>query len=126
VHIVNQPFKVGLAHGNIYLEVHPHLEEDVAAAAEQYTRVVDKILSRTAGYEVELSWPQIKQTVEVPTGIPRIVGSFRERVMGGAPGLGERAPLAQNQPPGRGLRVTPEADARIQTGASRASQFNVL
>jgi len=96
VHIVNQPFKVGLAHGNIYLEVHPHLEEDVAAAADQYTRVVDKILSRTAGLEVELSWPEIKQAVEMPTGIPRIVGNFRERVVSTAPGVRGRSPLAQN------------------------------
>ena len=79
VHVVNQPYKVGIAHGNIYLEVHPHLDEDDVLFADQYSHVVKLILDRVKDYDVELVWEQIKTTVSSRDGIPQVVGNYRAR-----------------------------------------------
>ena len=92
VHIVNQPLKVGIAAGNIYLEVHPHLEEEQDKAAdEQYSKAVKLILERVKGQDASLVWADIKHALESPTGIPRVVGTVQpkahsEAVVGDATG----------------------------------------
>ena len=80
VHIVNQPLKVGIAAGNIYLEVHPHLEEEQDKAAdEQYSKAVKLILERVKGQDASLVWADIKHALESPTGIPRVVGTVQPK-----------------------------------------------
>ena len=80
VHLVNQPYKVGLAHGNIYLEVHPPLEEEQAKNAEaQYSLVVQTILDRVKAYDAELIWPSVKRAVEEQSGVPQVVGTVRKK-----------------------------------------------
>ena len=79
VYIVNQPYKVGVAHGNIYLEVHPPLEEDQQAVATQYSKVVQAILDRVKNYDAELVWAEIKRALDQPTGIPQVVGTVRQK-----------------------------------------------
>ncbi|MBK6659849.1 MAG: L,D-transpeptidase family protein [Proteobacteria bacterium] len=81
VHIVNQPFKVGIANGNIYLEVHPHLEEEQDKAAdEQYSKAVKLILERVKGQDAALVWADIKHALESPTGVPQVVGSVQPKI----------------------------------------------
>lgn len=79
VHVVNQPYKVGIAHGNVYLEVHPHLDEDDALFADEYSHVVKLILDRVKDLEVELVWEHIKSTVKARNGIPQAVGQYKAR-----------------------------------------------
>ena len=80
VYIVNQPIKVGIASGNIYLEVHPHLEEEqVAAGEELYSTAVKLILERVKGYDAALVWSDIKHALESPTGVPRVVGTVQPK-----------------------------------------------
>lgn len=79
VHIVNQPYKVGVAHGRVYLEVHPHLEEDQHLFADQYSHVVKLILDRVKDYDVQLVWGDIKRAIEERSGVPRAVGSYRPK-----------------------------------------------
>ena len=65
VHIVNQPLKVGIAGGNIYLEVHPHLEEEQEAANEVlFSAAVKLILERVKGYDAALVWSDIKNALQ--------------------------------------------------------------
>ncbi|MEX2480040.1 MAG: L,D-transpeptidase family protein [Gammaproteobacteria bacterium] len=80
VHIVNQPFKIGLAHGRIYLEIHPHLDEDAQAFADQYSHVVKLILERTKGYDARLVWADIKRAAERKDGLPQVIGTYRPKV----------------------------------------------
>ena len=76
VRIVNQPYKVGIALGRVYLEVHPHLDEDRDLFSEQYAHVAKLILTRVDDHKVNLFWPQIRQAVEQKTGIPLAVGTL--------------------------------------------------
>jgi L,D-transpeptidase ErfK/SrfK len=76
VHIINQPYKVGMAHGRIYLEVHPHLDEDQAVFSDQYSHVVKLILARVGGRQAQLVWADIRAAIEAKTGIPRVIGGY--------------------------------------------------
>ncbi|MCC6709954.1 MAG: L,D-transpeptidase family protein [Gammaproteobacteria bacterium] len=81
VHIVNQPLKVGISNGNIYLEVHPHLEEEQEKAAdEQYSKAVKLILARVKGQDASLVWADIKHALESPTGVPQVVGTVQAKL----------------------------------------------
>jgi L,D-transpeptidase ErfK/SrfK len=55
VRIVNQPYKVGYANGELYLEVHPNLEEDAIAPQVALTKVNAATIrsgdNRTAGID---------------------------------------------------------------------------
>lgn len=74
VYIVNQPYKVGLAHEKIFLEVHPHLDEDKDKFRDQFSHVVELIVNKTQGREVELNWRALQSTIENKDGIPAVVG----------------------------------------------------
>jgi L,D-transpeptidase ErfK/SrfK len=76
VHIVNQPFKIGLADGRIYLEVHPHLEEDSNTFVDEYSHVVKLVLERVKGYDAQLAWGAIKRAIAHKDGVPRAVGVY--------------------------------------------------
>ncbi len=79
VRIVNQPYKVGVAHDKVYLEVHPHLAEDEDRFRDQFSHVVELIAARTQGREVQLNWRQLQTAIETKSGIPSAVGSVRAR-----------------------------------------------
>jgi L,D-transpeptidase ErfK/SrfK len=79
VEVVNQPYKVGVARGRVYLEVHPHLDEDRELFAGQYSHVVKLILERVKSFDVELAWQDIKSAIELKDGIPHDVGSYKPR-----------------------------------------------
>ena len=80
VYIVNQPLKVGIASGNIYLEVHPRLEEEQGAADEQrYSTAVKLILERVKGYDAALVWSDIKHALQSPSGVPHVVGTVEPK-----------------------------------------------
>lgn len=76
VHIINQPYKVGMSHGRIYLEVHPHLDEDQAMFNDQYSHVVKLILGRVEGHRAQLVWTDIRAAIEARSGVPRVVGTY--------------------------------------------------
>ncbi len=74
VHIVNQPYKVGIAHNKVYLEVHPHLAEDRDVFREQFSHVVELIVAKTAGRDVQLNWRALQHVILEKSGIPISVG----------------------------------------------------
>jgi L,D-transpeptidase ErfK/SrfK len=75
VRLVNEPFKIGIANGRIYLEVHPHLEEDDAKFKDPFTYVASLIAKKSAAYEVRLDWQATRAAVYQADGIPRDLGS---------------------------------------------------
>ncbi len=77
VRIVNQPYKIGVAHEKVYLEVHPHLAEDEDKFRDQFSHVVELIAARTEGLEVQLNWRQLQTAIETKSGIPSVVGTVR-------------------------------------------------
>lgn len=74
VHIVNQPYKVGIAHNKVYLEVHPHLAEDRDVFRDQFSHVVELIVAKTAGRDVQLNWRTLQHVILEKSGIPISVG----------------------------------------------------
>ena len=95
VRIINQPYKVGVRHGKVYLEVHPHLSEDKDIFKDQFSYVVERIVEKTAGREVELNWRNLQRAILEKNGIPQVVGEVRDTQSG--PG----APLAARVGAGR-------------------------
>lgn len=97
VHIVNQPLKVGIASGNIYLEVHPHLEEEQGAAGGVlYSTAVKLILERVKGYDAALVWSDIKNALQSPTGVPHVVGTVQSKSTVEVSSGGDRRAVAKN------------------------------
>jgi L,D-transpeptidase ErfK/SrfK len=74
VRIVNQPYKVGVAHNRIYLEVHPHLAEDDDMFRDQFSHVVELVVAKTEGRTVQLNWSDLQNAIREKSGIPRVVG----------------------------------------------------
>ena len=79
VHIVNQPYKVGVAHNKVYLEVHPHLTEDQDVFREQFSHVVKLIIAKTVGQDVQLNWRALQNVIVEKNGMPVSVGVISER-----------------------------------------------
>ena len=77
VHVVNQPYKVGVSHGSLYLEAHPPLEEDTNEYADLYNYLMALILERTMDYEeVTVNLYKLWKVVGETTGVPTIVASL--------------------------------------------------
>lgn len=75
VRIINQPYKIGIHNGLVYLEAHPYLNEDMDKYADNLTQVVDMILKRTDGTgQYEIDWELVQQVMQESQGIPVAVG----------------------------------------------------
>ena len=73
VNIVNQPYKVGIRDGIIYLEAHPHLKED-ATRFSSLTEIVKLIIQKTDDKSYEIDWNLVSEVVEEHKGIPVAIG----------------------------------------------------
>lgn len=75
VNIINQPYKVGERDGIIYLEVHPHLDEDNNHFEQNsMTEVVKYIIETTEEDRYEIDWDLVKKVVSESKGIPVAIG----------------------------------------------------
>ena len=75
VNIINQPYKIGELDGVIYLEVHPHLDEDNEHFSQNsLTEVVKYIIEMTEENHYKIDWNLIKQIVAESKGIPVAIG----------------------------------------------------
>ncbi|MCG3202859.1 MAG: putative L,D-transpeptidase ErfK/SrfK [Gammaproteobacteria bacterium] len=76
VRIVNQPIKLGRLNGALYLEAHPHLEEDPTAAHDQYDNVVNQLIKVIGESGSEVDWNQIRSAIGMRNGIPVAIGQW--------------------------------------------------
>lgn len=75
VNIINQPYKVGELDGVIYLEVHPHLDEDNEHFSQNsLTEVVKHVIQITPENNYEIDWDKVKTVVAESKGIPVAIG----------------------------------------------------
>ena len=74
VYIVNQPYKVGVSRDAIYLEVHPHLEEDDELFSDEFTHVVNLIAEKLDAQAATLHWSEIQKALRAKSGLPRQIG----------------------------------------------------
>ncbi|MGI9229391.1 MAG: L,D-transpeptidase family protein [Gammaproteobacteria bacterium] len=80
VYIVNQPFKLGVQDGQIYLEAHPWLEEDAAEFQGDLTSVVKMLIAVSKERRYELDWSLARQVIDDANGLPVAVGRLLETV----------------------------------------------
>lgn len=75
VNIINQPYKVGERDGVIYLEVHPHLDEDYEHfSRNDITEVVKYIIEVTDESRYKIDWDMVRKIVDESTGMPVAIG----------------------------------------------------
>ena len=73
VRIINQPFKVGWYGGELYLEVHPPLEEDEAGRAALQEGVMAAVDAELFRRPVDLDMAVIEQAISEPNGMPVVI-----------------------------------------------------
>ena len=76
VRIINEPYKVGVKDGVIYLEAHPHLEEDAGLFNNAFNQIVERVLARTQARpgRYEIDWELARQVLEEAHGLPVAIG----------------------------------------------------
>ncbi len=74
VRIVDQPYKVGLRNGNIYLEAHPYLKIDANKFEDNLTSVVGMIVKMTSEGDYRVNWDLARKVIDEHTGIPVRIG----------------------------------------------------
>jgi L,D-transpeptidase ErfK/SrfK len=81
VHIVNQPYKIGVSGQQLLLEVHPALEEDVNSGrfAAEFSHVMAKIVPLAVGNDIGLDWPALRGAVYRKDGVPVVIGTITPR-----------------------------------------------
>lgn len=76
VRIINQPYKIGLKGGVVYLEAHPHMQEDGEKFKNVFSQVVDKVMARTdastGNYDID--WELARQVLNEANGVPVAIG----------------------------------------------------
>lgn len=84
VEIINQPIKVGISNGKIYIEAHPEphqadeLERSgyvVSPATQSIADTLYKIRTYADSASIDLNWEIIRETIKKRTGIPVNIGS---------------------------------------------------
>lgn len=79
VQIVNQPYKVGLRGGDIYLEAHPYLPIDANEFRDNLTSVVRMIVEMTTENGYTVDWDLARKVIEEHEGIPVKIGRITEK-----------------------------------------------
>jgi len=82
VRLVNEPFKVGIAGHQVYLEAHPHLEEDAAKFNDKFAHVAALLAARAKAYEMRVDWQALRTTVYRADGVPHPIGIAYPRASG--------------------------------------------
>ena len=75
VNIINQPYKIGVRDGIIYLEAHPYLDEDHDYfSRNSITEVVKNIIEVTDENSYTIDWDSVRKALEETTGMPVAIG----------------------------------------------------
>ncbi len=75
VRIINQPFKVGMKDGVLYLEVHPYLQEDQEQFANAFSQIVSRVLARIGpDTRFEIDWELAREVTNAAQGVPIAIG----------------------------------------------------
>lgn len=70
VHIINMPIKLGWHDNELYLEVHPALNDDTDHQGKGMTRLVEQLITATRERHVKVNWGTIEAIYQRATGVP--------------------------------------------------------
>lgn len=78
VRIINQPYKLGIEDGKLYLEAHEPLEDDnLPSIVDRQAAVARLLLEREDLQDrVHIDWERLRQVVAEQSGIPEVVGEL--------------------------------------------------
>jgi L,D-transpeptidase ErfK/SrfK len=76
VRIINQPIKLGRLNGALYIEAHPHLEEDPNSKVDQSDNIVNQLIGMVGETGSEVDWNQVRSAVGMRNGIPVGIGQW--------------------------------------------------
>ncbi len=76
VTLVNQPIKAGWLGDELYLEVHPPLEEDAEQFRDRFSIAIDAVLAVSQRLPV-IDWKALERVLERSDGIPAVIGHAR-------------------------------------------------
>lgn len=74
VHIINQPYKVGLYDDILYLESHPYLAEDADKFTHAFNIIMKLIFDRIGDDNYYIDWELVREVLDDPRGIPVAIG----------------------------------------------------
>ena len=75
VTIMNQPYKFGWFGNDLYLEVHPPLEDDHSTRDREMTALTEQYVLVTRGHPARIDWQAVEEAYRRRDGIPVKVGS---------------------------------------------------
>lgn len=75
VTIVNQPYKFGWAGDDLYLEVHPPLEDDKSTRGREMTALTEEYVQATRDRPAQVNWRLVEDVYRRQEGIPVLVGT---------------------------------------------------
>ncbi len=90
VRIINQPVKVGVAAGRVYLEAHPRFAEDKLTFDAQFRPVVEQLLTALAGRPAHIDWNRVRTILVNPDGIPAEIGRILAGPLAASAGAGPK------------------------------------
>jgi len=77
VRIINMPNKVGARHGNLFVETHAVLKEDLDSNGMNLTPVINLVIRHTARSKVpDTVWRQLDGIVSKASGLPTVLTGF--------------------------------------------------
>lgn len=105
VHIVNQPYKLGIAGGRFYLEAHPFLDEDGEQFRENLTSVVKMLVELTGDDNYVIDWALAKDVIREARGVPVEIGHLSSPAV-----IAERDGSDEGDTDGHGMKL------KLETG----------
>jgi L,D-transpeptidase ErfK/SrfK len=74
VQIMNQPYKFGWSGNDLYLEVHPPLEDDRSTREREMTALTEQYVLLTRERPARIDWQAVEDAYRRRDGIPVRVG----------------------------------------------------
>jgi len=70
VRIINQPYKVGWLHGELFVQVYPALREQQQTQGRNLTPLVKEVMEKLGDDRRKPEWRQLREYAEQQTGLP--------------------------------------------------------
>lgn len=79
--ITDEPYKSGWSNGQLYLEVHEPLDENVLKIKKTMLPVVRTLLHLSMEHHVDINWDNVELAFKTASGIPEVVSNSQQENM---------------------------------------------
>ncbi|MCM8855018.1 MAG: L,D-transpeptidase family protein [Candidatus Thiodiazotropha sp.] len=81
VRIINVPFKAGWLNDELFVQVHPPLQEYIEERGNNYTELVDAVIGKLGEDKRRPDWDQLHSFIKEKTGIPMPLYLWQENTV---------------------------------------------